>query len=62
MTPRSQRNITPGKGDIYTFADCPDRVPGILYRSIIFCDYDPEQCVECRTLFRSDECPRGYAR
>lgn len=62
MTDRQQRNITPGKGDIYTWMDCPDKLPGVLFGTIIFCDNDPEQCVECRVMLKKNECPRGYAR
>lgn len=53
--PRQQRNITPGKGDIYTFMDCPDRTPygGYCFRnSTIFCDYRCSHGL----------CELGYAR
>jgi hypothetical protein len=60
---RSQRNITPGKGDISTFLDCPDREEwnhkrychaSCVYRVSIFCVDDPTN--------PEQPCYRGYAR
>ena len=60
MTP-SNKQITPGKNDIYTYLDCPDRT------GLICVDIDDRLCeneewdgfpcaVSCRGLF----CPRGF--
>lgn len=63
MTDRSQRNITPGKGDISTWLDCE-------YLDSPVCRWDGKDPFVhvnlngwlCSMLRESGWCPRGYAR
>ena len=61
MTNRSKRNITPGKGDIYTFMDCG-------YFDSPLCRFDgkdPFKYVNlngwlCSMLRENGYCPEGF--
>jgi len=68
MTDRKQRNITPGKGDISTFLDCPDRwweseltlVDGGPRYSCQSWYIDMDVVYLCENCRRDGECPRGF--
>ena len=68
ITDSKRRNITPGKGDIYTFVDCPSRwweqELSIVHKQELYscqrwyldmgCAYLCEKCIN------EGKCPEGF--
>ena len=59
--PRKQRNITPGKGDIYTFMDCPSGQFLGFWEGACTA-YPLYKMISCREEIDAGHCKWGYAR
>lgn len=60
MTNR-KRNITPGKGDIYTFMDCPVWI-GKFNGHIDGRDHCLNHFMQCHNVIAAGQCRRGFRR